>query len=100
MTKSKSPALHEIIDTFSEISRNRILSLDFASLTIYRLLESFDTLILRGRYRLGECWHLKKTLEKEYNIDIDNPYLEEYSSPEEIIDTIINANEEVAKLVH
>lgn len=77
----------------------RVLSLDFAALVMYRLLESFDTLVIQGRYRLGECWTLITKLDEEYIMHIDNPFLEEFQTPAQILNNIVNCEKEVENLV-
>ncbi len=99
MTKKRANLLSEMVQRFSEINCVLVLSLDLAALAMYRLLESFDTLVIKGRYRLGECWTLIKNIEEEYNMHRDNPFLEEFQTPEHILDNIVNSEKEVDNLV-
>jgi len=100
ITKNRAQLVSEMVQRFSEINCIRVLSLDLAALAMYRLQESYDTLIIKGRYRLGECWTLIKKLDDEYNIQHDNPFLEEFQTPEQIIDNIVNSEKDVDNLVN
>lgn len=66
-----------MMQRFSAVRGEKILSLDMAALTLYRLFESFNIQIIRGRYQMGENWTLVDTLfeRDEYVLDRDNPTL-------------------------
>jgi len=87
-----------MVARFSGVKGGRILSIDFAALTLYSLLETFDRQIIRGRYRIGEKWTLLKKLEKKYKTK-NYPTVEDHVSQEKTLEDLLKSDIEVKELV-
>jgi len=96
MTTNQSESLNAMLKRFAEGGE---MPIDVTALAMYRLFNSFNTQIERARYRVGEDWTLLKELEEVYDVDRDRPQLNEFRSPEKIVDDIKMAYKTVTKMV-
>ena len=99
VTTNQSESVNAMVSRYSGVKGGRMLSLDRAALTMYRLFESFDRIIMRARYRVGENWTLLQILEKKYDLLKDKPILLKPRSQDEIIEYLLTSDIEVKSSV-
>lgn len=98
VTTNQAESVNAMVARFSGVKGGRLLSIDFAALTMYSLLASFDRQIIRGRYRVGEKWTLLKKLEKKYKMK-HFPIIQDHISQEKILEDLLKSNIEVKESV-